>query len=143
MKPICDLDNGPAVARHLTQTPAVLVLDDGLISRADLLRLNAIGRLHGRGLPSNIGWPDLLQEAFKRRREGSRQPPDVPLVAVLAQVMRSIKEQHWRQHRRRTRRRAKLLSELQGVDFHESELADPTPSPLLRHGLRPQKPSAP
>lgn len=118
---------------HLTQTPAGRASDPRLLSHADLVRLKAIARLHGRNLPPYLSGPDLLQEAFTRVLEGSRrQPPDVPMVAFLAQVMRSIREQHWRQHRRQARQHPKLFAALQTVDFREGELPDPAPTPERR-----------
>ena len=65
--------------------------------------------------------------------DGSRrQPEDVPMVAFLAGVMRSIKEQYWRQARRGARQLPKLLAELGPIDFREDELPDPAPSPERR-----------
>src|SRR5687768_4070956 len=88
----------------VSRTPAGLALDAKLVTEADLLRLKVIARLHARGLPPHVGWGDLLQEAFTRVLDGSRrQPEGVPMVAFLAGVMRSIKEQHWRQARRGAR----------------------------------------
>jgi DNA-directed RNA polymerase specialized sigma24 family protein len=61
------------------------------LSDSDLLRLEALARLRARGLPAGIGWSDLLNEAIRRALDGSRPwPPGVPLLAFLAQIMRSI-----------------------------------------------------
>jgi RNA polymerase sigma-70 factor (ECF subfamily) len=66
----------------------------------DLLRLKTIARLHARGLPPDVSWDDLLQEAFTRVLVGSRKKPeDVTMVAFLAGVMRSLKAEHWRRAR--------------------------------------------
>jgi RNA polymerase sigma-70 factor (ECF subfamily) len=54
------------------------------------------------------------------------------MVAFLAGVMRSIKEQHWRQARRRARQLPKLRAELGPVNGPEDALADPAPSPERR-----------
>src|SRR6185312_11601971 len=87
-----------------SRTPARAALDAKLVTVADLLRLKVIARLYARGLPAHIGWTDLLQEAFTRVLDGSRRLPEgVPMVAFLAGVMRSIKEQYWRQARREAR----------------------------------------
>lgn len=68
-----------------------------LVTDMDLLRLKSIARLHARGLPPDVGWEDLLQEAITRVLTGARQPPEnVPVVAFLAGVMRSLKSEHWR-----------------------------------------------
>jgi RNA polymerase sigma-70 factor (ECF subfamily) len=76
-----------------------------------------------------VNWSDLLQEAVTRMLDGSRQKPsDVPTVAFLAGVMRSLKEQYWRQARRGARQLPKLLAELEPVGTQEGELADPAPS---------------
>jgi len=133
MKPFHDLENVPSIAARLTQAAAARAPDATLVSHADLRRLKALARLHGRGLPPYVSWPDLLQEAFTRVLDGSRrQPPNVPMVAFLAEVMRSIREQIWRQHRRRTRQHQKLSAEFQAADFRQGELPDPTPSPERR-----------
>lgn len=61
------------------------------LTDADLLRLEALARLRARGLPGGIVWSDLLNEAIRRALDGSRPwPPGVPLLAFLAQIMRSI-----------------------------------------------------
>jgi RNA polymerase sigma-70 factor (ECF subfamily) len=134
MKPIFDLEKlAPDSGARVVKTPAGRALDAKLVSQTDLLRLKVIARLHARGLPPHVSWSDLLQEAFTRVLDGSRrQPPDVPVVAFLAEVMRSIKEQYWRQYRRGTRQLPKLRAELGAVDFKEGELADPAPSPERR-----------
>jgi DNA-directed RNA polymerase specialized sigma24 family protein len=54
-----------------------------------------------RGLPGGLGWADVLNEAIARVLDGSRRwPPGVPLVALLAGVMRSICDDYWRRARR-------------------------------------------
>jgi DNA-directed RNA polymerase specialized sigma24 family protein len=128
-----DLTNWPDTVERISNTPAGRALDAKLVSVTDLLRLKAIARLHARGLPPHVDWSDLLQEAFTRVLDGSRQQPaGVPVVAFLAGVMRSIKEQCWRQCRRGARQLPKLLAELAAVDLQQGELADPAPSPERR-----------
>jgi DNA-directed RNA polymerase specialized sigma24 family protein len=86
------------------ETPAERALALRLVTETDLLRLKAIARLHARLLPADIGWSDLLQEAFARVLDGSRrQPPGLPLLPFLAGVMRSIKAEYGRRARRETR----------------------------------------
>jgi DNA-directed RNA polymerase specialized sigma24 family protein len=134
MKPIYDQWVSPSGRGTVEQirAPAGRALEEKLVSEADVLRLKAIARLHARGLPPHVSWSDLLQEAFTRVLDGSRRrPPDLPIVPFLAEVMRSIKEQHWRQYRSRVRQHPKLLAELDGV-LASGELADPTPSPERR-----------
>ncbi len=71
------------------------------LSDADLVRLKALARLWSRGLPGGLGWADVLNEAIVRSLDGSRRwPPDVPLLAFLSGVMRSIRDEHWRRARR-------------------------------------------
>jgi RNA polymerase sigma-70 factor (ECF subfamily) len=128
-----DLRNWPQTVERVPTTAAGRALHARLVNEAELLRLKAIARLHARGLPPPVDWSDLLQEAFTRVLDGSRrQPAGVPLVAFLAEVMRSIKEQYWRQYRRGARQLPKLLAELGAVDFQKAELADPAPSPERR-----------
>jgi len=72
----------------------------GGLSPADLARLKAIARLRAQGLPRGIGWADLLNEAVARALSGTRRlPPDVPVVAFLAGVMRSLASEAWRRAR--------------------------------------------
>jgi RNA polymerase sigma-70 factor (ECF subfamily) len=96
----------------------------------DLLRLKVIARMHAKGLPPEIGWSDLLQEAFARVLDGSRrQPAGVPMVAFLAGVMRSIKAEHWRRVRAEARQLPRLLVDLDSADLTARELRDPAPNP--------------
>jgi DNA-directed RNA polymerase specialized sigma24 family protein len=68
-----------------------------LVTESDLLRLKAIARVHARGLPADVSWDDLLQEAFARVMSGSRKKPaGISMVAFLSGVMRSLRTQHWR-----------------------------------------------
>lgn len=86
------------------ETPASRALAAALISETDLLRLKAVARLHAYGLPGDVDWHDLLQEAILRTLEGKRRPPDgISMVTFLAGVMRSIKSEHWRRLRREAR----------------------------------------
>jgi hypothetical protein len=62
-----------------------------LVTESDLLRLKAIARVHARGLPADVSWDDLLQEAFARVMSGSRKKPaGISMVAFLAGVMPRI-----------------------------------------------------
>lgn len=133
MKSDFDLKNWPDAVERITNTPAARALDANMVTEVDLLRLKTIARLHARGLPPTVDWSDLLQEAFTRVLEGSRPPPTgVPVVAFLAEVMRSIKEQYWRQYRRGVRQLPQLLAEQAAVGSQQGELADPAPSPERR-----------
>ena len=60
------------------------------LTDVDLARLRALAFLHARTLPDQ-DWTDLLHEAIVRALDGTREwPPDVPIVAFLAGIMRSI-----------------------------------------------------
>jgi RNA polymerase sigma-70 factor (ECF subfamily) len=132
MKSKFDRENWLETVERVSTMPAGRALAAGLVTETDLLRLKAIARWHARGLPPDVNWSDLLQEAFTRVLDGSRrQPADVPVVAFLAEVMRSIKDQVWRHSRRGTRQLPKLLAQL-GSDIREGDLADPAPSPERR-----------
>jgi DNA-directed RNA polymerase specialized sigma24 family protein len=112
------------------QPPAARALAMKLVGDCDLLRLKVIARLHGRSLPPDISWADLLQEALARVLDGSRAiPPDVPAVAFLAGVMRSIKAEHWRRRRRATQQQPVLANDYQVVAAETAEACDPQPNP--------------
>jgi len=120
------------------KTPAAQALSLKLVTEGDLLRLKAIARLHARGLPPQIGWTDLLQEAFARVLEGSRRRPEgLAMVPFLAGVMRSIKAEIWRRARREARQIPKLLVELQATTGAEplSELPNPEHSLIAAQEL--------
>ncbi|QPF95375.1 hypothetical protein IC761_30975 [Bradyrhizobium commune] len=54
----------------------------------------------GRNLPGGLGWNDILHEAIARVLDGSRPwPADVPILAFLSGVMRSICNDYWRRAR--------------------------------------------
>jgi DNA-directed RNA polymerase specialized sigma24 family protein len=90
----------PKLADDRVLKPAETALALNLISRMDFLRLKAIARLHARGLPPDVTWDDLLQEAFTRVIVGARlKPESVPMVAFLAGIMRSLRAEHWRRAR--------------------------------------------
>ena len=131
MKPLDILKSWPVDL--VSDPPARSALALGLVSTADLLRLKVIARLQARGLPPEIGWSDLLQEAFTRVLDGSRRHPDgLPMVAFVAGIMRSLREQYWRVARRGARQSRKLLAEIEIAETPEPELLDPEPSPERR-----------
>jgi len=70
----------------------------GLVTKYDLLRLKTLARLYARGLSPDVDWEDLLQEALTRVLVGSRTAAaDVPPVAFIAGVMRSLRSGYHRQ----------------------------------------------
>jgi DNA-directed RNA polymerase specialized sigma24 family protein len=112
------------------KTPAARALALKLVTEGDLLRLKVIARLHARGLPPEISWTDLLQEAFARVLDGSRRRPEgLAMVPFLAGVMRSIKAELWRRARREARQIPKLLAELEVSHVSGGEAQTATPNP--------------
>lgn len=113
----------------LRKTPAAQALALELVTAMDLLRLKAVARLYARGLPPDVGWTDLLQEAFARVLDGSRKCPEgLSMVAFLAGVIRSIRTEHCRRARRGIARIPPMLAELD-LWGPENEASDPTPDP--------------
>jgi RNA polymerase sigma-70 factor (ECF subfamily) len=107
--------------------PAQTALALELVSRMDLLRLKSIARMYARGLPPEVAWEDMLQEALTRVLVGSRQKPeDVTMVAFVAGILRSLRADYWR--------RAVKTNDAVRID-HESDdalaliLSDPAPGP--------------
>jgi hypothetical protein len=56
--------------------PAQAALALNLVSEMDFLRLKAVARLYSRGLPPDVDWDDLLQEAFTRVLVGAQPDRD-------------------------------------------------------------------
>jgi RNA polymerase sigma-70 factor (ECF subfamily) len=111
-------------------TPADAALALKVVSESDLLRLKTIARIHARGLPADVGWADLLQEAFARVLDGSRQRPEgISLVVFLAGIMRSLKSEHWRRALRESRRSQSVLPYQEPGVPEDRELPDPAPDP--------------
>ena len=116
----------PQLADNRVLRPAEVALALNLISRMDFLRLKAIARLHARGLPPDVSWDDLLQEAFTRAIVGSRRKPQgVPMVAFLAGIMRSLRSEHWRRARGGPGSRESLRIDHQRDLSRAAELRDP------------------
>ena len=111
--------------------PAETALALNLVTETDLLRLKAIARLHARGLPADVSWDDLLQEAFARVISGSRRKPEgISMVVFLSGVMRSLRSEHWRRAQLQSRNPYAPRTLLR--DSHTSqelEPTDPTPDP--------------
>lgn len=115
---------------RLFATPADAALELKVVSKIDLLRLKTIARIHARGLPADVGWADLLQEAFARVLDGSRQRPEgISLVVFVAGIMRSLKSEHWRRALRRPRQSEAVLSYHEHAGPERRELSDPSPDP--------------
>jgi DNA-directed RNA polymerase specialized sigma24 family protein len=120
-KPLNLADN-----RVIAPTETALALK--LVTEMELLRLKVIARLHARGLPPDVGWDDLLQEALTRHLTGARQRPDgVPIVAFLAGVMRSVRADHLRRAKRGAGEGGTLRLDQDGDESQAIELHDPAP----------------
>jgi RNA polymerase sigma-70 factor (ECF subfamily) len=66
----------------------------------DLLRLKRVAQLRARMAPG-LDWEELLNEALVRALDGTRAwPPDVPLIAFLAGIMRSLADARAAERRR-------------------------------------------
>lgn len=120
----------PSLVDQRALLPAQTALALDLVSRLDLLRLKSLARLYARGLPAEMGWDDLLQEAITRVISGSRrQPGDVPTVAFLAGILKSLRSEY----RRRAIRKAQNWDSPEydrGSDSPTSPvLIDPAPGP--------------
>ena len=108
--------------------PADTVLALELISEVELLRLKTIARLYARGLPPDVTWEDLLQEALTRVIIGSRRAPEgVTMVAFLAGVMRSLKAEHWRRALKGLHGGEALRPDRPADEARELALPDPAP----------------
>jgi DNA-directed RNA polymerase specialized sigma24 family protein len=119
-----------SLADHRTLRPSQTALALELVTEMDLLRLKTIARLHARGLPSDVGWEDLLQEAITRVLTGARRAPEgVPVVAFLAGIMRSLKSEHWRRAGRATRSRGALMRDPTGLQGRETAPREAAPDP--------------
>jgi DNA-directed RNA polymerase specialized sigma24 family protein len=87
----------PPLSFDRTLAPSHTALALNLVTEMDLLRLKSIARLHARGLPPDVSWDDLLQEAITRVLTGKRLRPEaVGMVAFLGGVMRSLRADHIR-----------------------------------------------
>jgi len=118
------------LADHRVIAPTETALALKLVTEMELLRLKAIARLHARGLPPDAGWDDLLQEAFTRYLTGARQRPEgVPIVAFLAEVMRSVRADHVRRARRAGGKPDDLRLDQDSETTRSVELRDPAPDP--------------
>ena len=118
----------PRLADKRILTPAESALALSLVSEIDLLRLKTIARVYARGLPPDVAWDDLLQEALTRIILGARrQPESVTMVAFLAGIMRSLKAEHWRRALRGSGGRDALRIDQASGQSREVELRDPAP----------------
>ena len=81
--------------KELRPAQAAVALE--LVSEMDFLRLKALARWYARGLPPDVDWDDLLQEAFTRVLVGARVKPDgLEMVPFIAGIIRSLRSDHLR-----------------------------------------------
>lgn len=82
--------------RYVSVAEATLAL--AALTAADLTRLGRIAQLRAHGLPG-VTWEDLVDEAIEKLLSGARRwPAEVPLVAFLREVIRSLASEVWRKH---------------------------------------------
>lgn len=117
--------------------PAETLIALGMVSRIELLRLKTIARVYARGLPPDVAWDDLLQEALTRIILGARrQPEGVTVVAFVAGIMRSLKADHWRRVLKASAGHDVVRFDRIGDGSREVEVRDPAPGPersLIAH----------
>ncbi len=110
-------------------SPAQTALALNLVSEMDFLRLKAVARLYARGLPPDVDWDDLLQEAFTRVFVGTRVKPDgIAMVPFVAGVIRSLRSAHLRRAFGSAGADAVQIDDAT-QPRHSLELADPAPGP--------------
>lgn len=110
--------------------PAQTAIALDLLREIDLLRLKTIARWHARGLPPDVTWEDLLQEAITRVLVGSRRVPEgVTMVAFIAGIMRSLRTDHWRRVRREPSSADTLRLEQESDEDRSLAVPDPAPGP--------------
>jgi DNA-directed RNA polymerase specialized sigma24 family protein len=120
----------PPLVDHRTLRPSQTALALDLVSQMDLLRLKAIARVYARGLPPEVTWEDLLQEALTRIIVGSRRRPEgVTMVAFVAGILRSLRAEHWRRATRESGSDDILRIDHEHDDSRALALSDPTPGP--------------
>ena len=111
-------------------TPAQTALALELVDQMDLLRLKSIARLYVRGLPPEIAWDDLLQEALTRVISGSRRRPEgVTTVAFVAGILRSLRAEYWRRVTRESGGHGKLRIDRENDESLALDLPDPAAGP--------------
>lgn len=120
----------PPLTDSRVTRPTESALALGMVTSLQLLRLKTIARLYGRGLPPELTWEDLLQEALTRILVGKRTVPrGVPIVAFVAGVMRSIRSEHWRRFERADRASRRRAPPRLEAENRTVELRDAAPGP--------------
>jgi DNA-directed RNA polymerase specialized sigma24 family protein len=115
---------------HRTVSPTETALALNLVTEMDLLKLKTIARLYARGLPPDVGWDDLLQEALTRVLTGARKCPEgIGMVPFLSGVMRSLRADHWRRALDGASGRHAVRLDHEEAEPRNNELLDPRPNP--------------
>jgi len=110
--------------------PAETVLALGTLGKMELLRLKTIARVYARGLPPDVAWDDLLQQALTRIILGARlRPEGVAMVSFVAGVMRSLRAEHWRRVLKGSPGPDAVRIDRMSDGSREVELRDPSPGP--------------
>jgi DNA-directed RNA polymerase specialized sigma24 family protein len=100
------------------------------VTDPELLRLKTLARWYARGLPPDVTWEDLLQEALTRILVGKRKIPEgVVMVAFVAGIMRSLRSEHWQRVERMTARGQRQGENGFQVAHRRTELIDSVPGP--------------
>jgi DNA-directed RNA polymerase specialized sigma24 family protein len=126
----------PLVDKRILR-PAETALGLDLVTQMDLLRLKSIARLYARGLPPDVAWDDLLQEALTRVIVGSRLLPEgVTTVAFVAGILRSLRADYWRRATRQSGSNETLRIDHASDESLALVLPDPAPEPERALGAR-------
>lgn len=82
--------------RYVSVGEAALAI--AALTAADLVRLGRIAQLRAYRLPDG-NWEDLVNESIEKLLSGARRwPVQMPLVAFLREVIRSLASEKWRRH---------------------------------------------
>ncbi len=120
----------PSLVDDRVLRPAQTALGLGLVSRMDLLRLKGIARVYARGLPPEMAWEDMLQEALTRIVTGSRRRPEgLTTVAFVAGILRSLRAEYWRRATRGCGGNGRGAIGHEGEESRELALPDPAAGP--------------
>ncbi|HEY6927631.1 MAG TPA: hypothetical protein VI653_29415 [Steroidobacteraceae bacterium] len=120
----------PSLVDKRVIRPAQTALALDLVNEMDLLRLKAIARVYARGLPPEVTWEDMLQEALTRVLVGSRvRPEGVPMVGFIAGILRSLRGDYWRRAVRASNHTDTVQIDHESEDSLALAVSDPTPGP--------------
>ena len=119
----------PLLVDHRVLRPAETALVLKLVTELELLRLKTLARWYARGLPPDVSWEDLLQEALTRILVGARLASGhVSTVAFVAGVMRSLRSEHVRRSAKRKSAPRSSANSCGAEEWH-TKLTEWTPGP--------------